>query len=84
MKIYRSDHPLFVASFTDDETYSIVPPGNQAVYVPDNLWGQYTMKLVELQQLEYLIGEYFGQPVAVEPEEYEPSTIENEQESEWK
>lgn len=59
MKIYRSDHPLFVASFTDDETYSIVPPGNQAVDVPDNLWATYTGKLVELQQLENAISEYF-------------------------
>lgn len=68
MKIYRSDYPLFVASFTDDETYSIVPPGNKAVDVPDNLWGQYTMKLVELQQLENAISEYFSETVILEDE----------------
>lgn len=82
MKIYRSDRFLFVLSFTDDVEYSI--DHNQAVDVPDNLWALYEMKLVELQQLENAIGEYFRQPVAVEPEEYEPSTVENKQESEWK
>lgn len=85
MKIYRSQHPLFIASFTDDENYSIMPPGNEAVDVPDNLWASYTMKLVELQELENLIGEYFGVPVAVKPEEYEQTiSLKDYIEDKWK
>ena len=59
MKIYRTDHPLATANFTDDETFAIVPPGNEGKIVPDNLWAAYLQKVAELQQLENAIEEYF-------------------------
>lgn len=82
MKIYRSQYPVLTASFTDDENNSVVPPGNEGVNVPDNLWAQYEMKLAELQQLEYAIGEYFKKTVATE--EYEDDSELDEDIEEWK
>lgn len=85
MKVYRSDHPMYTVSFTDDKNSSIVPPGNEAVEIPDNLWAQYEMKIVELQQLENAIGEYFGQPVTVEDNKQEPTiSLKDYIEDKWK